>query len=225
MLRLSSRQWWCCWCCGCMLLSVAIGTRDAPRTHALVMTALAANTGSGLPVQPVAARPFDMGCSATWRPVAHLQVMVIAPAWCQVDWAWAGRGPLISLQAPSSKQRLVPGTLEEWGRSLWLRGFRAVSSAPVWLGWLRGRVNRRRSSRRRRPKSRCVALRCAATCCAVPCSAVPGVLARCFLRRGHGSRVSTDKEEEEGEDVGLASAGPLTPCLPCPSLPLPFLPL
>lgn len=93
------------------------------------------------------------------------------------------------------------------GRSLWLRGFPAVSFAPVWLGWLGGRVNRRSSSGRRRPKSRCVALLRAVLCCAVL------RLRGAFLRRGHGSRTRRRRRRASAGLFFLAF-----PALPCPFL-------
>lgn len=146
-----------------------------------------------------------MSCSATRRTMMRLQVMVIAPAGCQVDWAWAGRGPLISLQVRPVSSALCREPWKNGSRFVAARFSRGlVRSSVAWLaGSIGGAAGGGDPSR--------VALRCYVLCCAV--------LARCFLRRGHGSRV---KEEEEREDSwAWPSAGLF--CHAFPALPCPFL--
>lgn len=131
-----------------------------------------------------------MSCSATRRTMMRLQVMVIAPAWCQVDWAWAGRGPLISLQVCPVSSALCREPWKNGSRFVAARFSRGlVRSSVAWLaGSIGGAAGGGDPSR--------VALRCYVLCCAVlRCAA----LARCFLGRGHGSRVKEEEEEEEGE--------------------------
>lgn len=148
----------------------------------------------------------------------RLQVMVIAPAGCQVDWAWAGRGPLISLQVGPVSSTLCR---EPWKNGVALCGcavfLRSRSLHCGLAGWEAGSIGGAAGGGR--VPSR-VALRCYVLCSAVPCCA----LARCPSPDGDMARGYGKEEEGGGRGPGrggLASAGLFShayPALPCPFL-------
>lgn len=70
----------------------------------------------------------------------RVQVMVIAPAWCQVDWAWVGRGPLISLQARPVSSALCRQPWKNGSLFVAARFSRGLVRSSV--AWLSGRPGR-----------------------------------------------------------------------------------